>query len=71
MNELRCINAGENFITKISNLSCLPLLETLQLSNNNIAMYEDFEHLRACTSIRVLEMAKCRIEDVRVSFHQT
>merc|ERR1712216_509629 len=64
--ELRTLNLSENFVTKIENLSQLPLLETLQLSNNNVCTYEEFEHLRDCQSIRVLELAKNRIEVARI-----
>jgi len=65
-NELRCLNLAENFISKIENLSCVPLLETLQLSNNSITTYDDLEHLCECMSIRVLELAKNKIEDPRI-----
>jgi dynein assembly factor 1 len=61
------INLSENFITKITDLSSLVSLSTLQLKSNRLATYEDIAGIATLPpTLQVLDLGHNKIEDARV-----
>ena len=47
-------------------LACLPDLQTLQITHNQLETAEDLEHLTECHNISCLDLSHNRIDDVNV-----
>jgi dynein assembly factor 1, axonemal len=60
---LDTLNLSNNYITKLENLSCCPLLSSLIITHNCIECTSDLEHLIECKNLTSLDLSYNKITD--------
>jgi len=66
---LRQLNLSDNLLQRVDGLSCLKMLETIQLKRNRLGKYEglnDILGLTECPSLTVIDISDNFIEDEKI-----
>ena len=65
---LTILDLSNNRLTMIENLSCCPMLQTINFSNNALGSPASISHLTECLSITNIDITNNRLEAVEDFF---